>query len=114
MRLEKQPRDTASATAGAGAKQGARSVRALEVLGGDDIDSDGDEAPLAEEEVLRAEGVVGEVVEEVKVEPTPDLGPTIKWEPSYNRRQRQQKQRPTCVRSAKWSGVSGVDARSVA
>ena len=28
MRLEKRPRDTASATAGAGAKQGARSVRA--------------------------------------------------------------------------------------
>ena len=43
-----------------------------------------------------------------------DLGPTIKREPSDNRRQRQQKQWPTCVRSVKWSGVSGVDARSFA
>jgi hypothetical protein len=86
MRLEKRPRDTASATAGAGAKRGACSVRALEVLGGDDIDSDGDEVPLAEEEVPRAEGAVGEAAEEVKAEPAPDLGPAIKREPSDNRR----------------------------
>ena len=116
MHLEKRSRGTASATAGAGAKQGARSVRALEVLGGDDNDSDGDEAPLAEEEVPRAENAVEEAAEKVKAEPAPDLGPAIEREPSDNRRQQQQQQ-PTCVRSVKrravWAtgGAGGPGAR---
>jgi hypothetical protein len=54
MRLGKQSRGTAGATVGAGAKQGARSVRAREVFGGDDTNSDGDEAPRAEEEAAAA------------------------------------------------------------
>jgi hypothetical protein len=104
MRLDKAPRGTAGATAGAGAKQGARSIRALEVLGGDDTDSDGDEAPRAEEEA--AEGVAGEAAEEVKAEPAPALEPEIKREPSDSGRQKQQQQeQPTCVRSAKRRAV---------
>ena len=50
--------------------------RAREVLGGDDTDSDGDEAPRAEEEA--AEGAAGEAAEEVKAEPAPALEPAIK------------------------------------
>jgi hypothetical protein len=116
MCLDKAPRGTAGATAGAGAKQGARTVRALEVLGGDDTDSDGDEAPRAEEEP--AEGAAGEAAEEVKAEPAPALEPAIKREPSDSgRQQQQQQQQPTCVRSAKrravWArgGSSGPRAR---
>jgi hypothetical protein len=98
MRLEKRPRGTASATAGAGAKHGARSVRALEVYGGDDTDSDGDEAPRAEEEATAAgEAAADPAVREVKAEPAPALEPAIKPEPSDSRQQQQ----PTCVRSAK-------------
>ena len=105
MHLAKRPRGTASAMAGAGAKRGARSVRAREVLGGDDTDSDGDEAPRAEEEA--AEGAAGEAAEEVKAEPAPALEPSIKREPSDSLRQQQQQQhqRPTCVRSAKRRAV---------
>jgi hypothetical protein len=113
MCLEKRPRGTAGATAGAGAKQGARSVRALEVLGGDDTDSDGDEAPRAEEEEAAA-GAAGEAAEEVKAEPAPALEPAIKREPSDSGRQQQQ---PMCVRSAKrgavWArGGAGDDPRA--
>jgi hypothetical protein len=69
-------------------------------LGGDDTDSDGDEAPRAEEEA------VGEAAEEVKAEPAPALEPTIKREPSDSRQQQQQRvQQPTCVRSAKRRAV---------
>jgi hypothetical protein len=103
MRLEKRPRGTAGAAAGAEAKRGARSVRAREVFGGDDTDSDGDEAPRAEEEAAVADAV------DVKAEPAPALEPVIKREPSDSRRQqwqRQQQQRPTCVRSAKRHAVS--------
>ena len=88
--------------------------RAREVLGGDDTDSDGDEAPRAEEEA--AEGAApGEAAEEVKAEPAPALEPAIKWEPSDSRRQQQQQ--PTCVRSAKrravWArGGAGDDPRA--
>jgi hypothetical protein len=107
-RLEKWPRGMAGVTVGAGAKQGARSVdRALEVLGGDDTDSDGDEAPQAEGEA--AEEAVGEAAEEVKAEPAPALEPEIKREPSDRRRQQQQHQheqeQPMCVRSAKRRAV---------
>ena len=83
--------------------------RAREVLGGDDTDSDGDEAPRAEEEA--AEGAAGEAAEEVKAEPAPALEPEIKREPLDNRRQHQhqqqqeQQQEPTCVRSAKRRAV---------
>jgi hypothetical protein len=84
MRLDKRPRGTAGATAGAGAKRGARSVRALEVLGGDDTDSDGDDTPRAEGEV--AEGEAGDVADEVKAEPAPALEPAIKREPSESGR----------------------------
>jgi hypothetical protein len=114
MRLDKAPRGTVGATAGAEAKQGARSVRALEVFGGDDTDSDGDEAPRAEEV---AGGAVGEAVEEVKAEPAPGLEPAIKWEPLDSRRQQQQQQAPPCVRSAQrravWArgGAGGPRAR---
>jgi hypothetical protein len=109
-------------------KQGARSVRALEVLGGDDTDSDGDEAPRAEEEAAAAEGAAGEAGEEVKAESAPALEPEIKREPSDSRRQRQQRQQqqeeeeeeePMCVRSAKrrvvWArgGADGPRARVV-
>jgi hypothetical protein len=79
MRLDKRPRGPAGATAGAGAKYGAASVRAREVLGGDDTDSDGDEAPRAEEEAVA--GAAGEAAEEVKAEPAPALEPDIKREP---------------------------------
>ena len=86
---------------------GARSVRALEVYGGDDTDSDGDEAPRAEGEA--AEGAAREAAEEVKAEPAPALGPAIKWEPLDSRRQQQQEEeeeeQPTCVRSAKRRAV---------
>ena len=75
--------------------------RAREVLGGDDTDSDGDEAPRAEEEA--AEGAAGEAAPEVKAEPAPALEPAIKREPSDSGRQ-QQKQ-PSCVRSAKRRAV---------
>jgi hypothetical protein len=109
MRLGKQSRGTAGATAGAGAKQGARSVRAREVLGGDDTDSDGDEAPRAEKEAAAAVGEAeAEAAEEVKAEPAPALEPAIKREPSDSRRQQRQQQRqlrPTCVRSAKRHAV---------
>ena len=83
-RLDKWPRDTASATAGAGAKQGTRSVRAWEVFGGNDTDSDGDEAPRAEEKAVagQREGAHEAVAEDVEVGPAPALEPTIKWEPS--------------------------------
>jgi hypothetical protein len=92
--------------ASAGAKQGARSVRALEVFGGDDIDSDGDEAPRAEEELAAAgEAAADPAVREVKAEPTPALEPAIKREPSENRQQQQQQHQPTCVRSAKRRAV---------
>jgi hypothetical protein len=100
MRLDKRPWGTAGATAGAGAKYGARSVQAREVFGGDDIDSDGDEAPRAEEEA--AGGAAGGAEEEVKAEPAPALEPEIKPEPSYSRHQQQQ---PTSVRSAKRRAV---------
>ena len=106
MRLDKRPLGTASATVSAGAKRGARTVRAREVLGGDDTDSDGDEAPRAEEGA--AEGAAGEVAEEVKAEPAPVLEPAIKREPSDSRRQheqQQQQQQPTCVWSAKRRAV---------
>jgi hypothetical protein len=117
MRLDKRPRGPAGATAGAGAKYGALSVRALEVLGGDDTDSDGDEAPRAEEEAVG--GAAGEVAEEVKAEevkaePAPALEPDIKREPSGSRREQQQ---PKCVRSAQrravWArgGAGGPRAR---
>ena len=53
-------------------------------MGGDDTDSDGDEAPRAEEEA--AEGAAGEAAEEVKAEPAPALEPAIKREPSDSRR----------------------------
>ena len=87
--------------------------RAREVLGGDDTDSDGDEAPRAEEEA--AEGAAGEAAEEGKAEPAPALEPAIKREPSDSGRQ-QQKQ-PSCVRSAKrravWArGGAGNDPRA--
>jgi hypothetical protein len=85
MCVDNWPRGTVGAAAGAGAKQGVRSVRALEVLGGDDTDSDGDEAPRAEGEA--AEGAAGEAAEEVKAEPAPALEPAIKREPSDSRRQ---------------------------
>jgi hypothetical protein len=81
-----------------------RSVRALEVLGGDDTDSDGDEAPRAEGEA--AEGAAGEAAEEVKAEPAPALEP--KREPSDRRQQQQEQQQqeqPMCVRSAKRRAV---------
>ena len=97
---DKVPRVTAGATAGAGAKQGPRSVRAWGVLGGDDTNSDGDEAPRAEEEAVdKAEA---EAAEKVKAEPAPALEPAIKREPSDSQRQQQQRQqqqqrRPTCV-----------------
>ena len=112
-RLEKRPRGTAGATAGARAKRGARSVRAREVLGGDDTDSDGDEAPRAEEAAVAGEAEA-EAAEEVKAEPAPALEPTIKREPSESWRQQQQ---PTCVRSAKrravWvRGGAGDDPRA--
>jgi hypothetical protein len=121
IRLDKRPRGTVGATACAGAKHGARSVRALEVLGGSDTDSDGDEAPQAEEEAAEeAVGeAVGEAAEEVKAEPAPALEPVIKREPSDSRRRHQQhqQQQPTCVRSAKrradWArgGAGGPRAR---
>ena len=76
--------------------------RAREVLGGDDTDSDGDEAPRAEEEAA------GEAAVEVKAEPAPALEPAIKREPSDSRRQQQQQQ-PTCVRSAKRRAVWARD-----
>ena len=88
----------------AGAKQGGCSVRAREVLGGDDIDSDGDEAPRAEGEAVAGEHE-GAAVEEVEAEPAPSLEPEIKREPSDSRRQQQQQQQPTCVRSAKRRAV---------
>ena len=116
MRPDKRPRGTAGATAGAGAKQGARSVRAREVFGGDDIDSDGDEAPRAEEDAAAADEAEAEAAEEVKAEPAPALEPEIKREPSDSRRQQQQRQ-PTCMRSAKrravWvrGGAGGPRAR---
>jgi hypothetical protein len=106
MRLDKRLRGPAGATAGAGVKRGARSVRALEVLGGDDTDSDGDEAPRAEGEA--AEGAAGEAAEEVKAEPAPGREPAIEREPSDSRRQQQQQQQqeqPMCVRSAKRRAV---------
>ena len=88
--------------------------RAREVLGGDDTDSDGDEAPRAEEEA--AEGAAGEAAEEVKAEPAPALEPAIKREPSDSGRQQQQhQQQPTCVRSAKrraiWARGGAGDPR---
>jgi hypothetical protein len=93
MRLEKRPRGTAGATAGAGVKQDARSVRAREVFGGDDTDSDGDEAPRAEEEAAAAgEAAADPTVREVKAEPTPALEPVIKREFSDSRRQQRQQQ----------------------
>jgi hypothetical protein len=110
VRLDKQPRGTAAG------KQGARSVRAREVFGGDDIDSDGDEAPRAEEEAEAAGEAEAEAAEEVKAEPAPALEPEIKREPSDGRRQQQQRQ-PTCMRSAKrravWvrGGAGGPRAR---
>jgi hypothetical protein len=106
MRLDKAPRGTAGATAGAGAKQGPRSVRAREVLGGDDTDSDGDETPRAEEQAV--EGAAGEAAEVVKAEPAPALEPAIKPESSISRCQQQQQQeeeQSTCVRSAKRRAV---------
>jgi hypothetical protein len=107
--IDKRPRGLAVATASAGAKRDARSVRALEVLGGDDTDSDGDEAPRAEGEL--AAGAAGEAAEEVKAEPAPALEPAIKWEPSYSRRQQQQQRQPTCVRSAKRRAVWASEGR---
>jgi hypothetical protein len=107
-RLEKRPRGTAGATAGAGAKRGARSVRAREVMGGDDTDSDGDEAPRAEGEAVVA-GVAAEAAEEVKAEPAPVLEPTIKREPSDSGLEQQQQQQPMCVRSAKRRAVWARD-----
>jgi hypothetical protein len=117
MRPEKRPRGTAGATVSTGAKQGARGVRALEVLGGDDTDSDSDEAPRAEEEVAAAQGAAGEAAEEVKAEPAPVLELAIKREPSDSRRQQEEEEQPTCVRSAKrravWvRGGAGDDPRA--
>ena len=108
MRLEKRPRDTASATAGAGAEQGARSVRALEVLGGDDTDSDGDEAPRAEEEA--ADGEAGEeAAENVKAESAPALEPAVEREPSDSwRQQQQQPSRRACGRRSGARSGRGV------
>jgi hypothetical protein len=105
IRLEKRPRGTAGATVSAGAKQGARSVRAREVFGGDDTDSDGDEAPRAEGDAAAAgEAAADPAVREVKAEPAAALDPAIKPEPADSRRQQQQQQ-PTCVRSAKRRAV---------
>jgi hypothetical protein len=104
MCLEKRPRGTASVTAGAGAKQGARSVRARGVWGGHDTDSDGDKAPRAEEAAV-VEAQKGAKAEEVEAEPTPALEPEIKRVPSNSRRQQKQQQPPTCVWSAKRRAV---------
>ena len=119
MRLDKWPRGSVSAMASVGAKRGARSVRAREVVGGDDTDSDGDEASRAAEEEETA-GAAAEAVEQVKAEPAPALEPAIKREPSDSGRQQQQEpqqQQPTCVRSAKrravWArGGAGDDPRA--
>jgi hypothetical protein len=77
-------------------------------LGGDDTDSDGDEAPRAAEGEA-VEGAAGEAAEEVKAEPAPALEPAIKREPLDSRHQQQQQQQkeeqPTCVRSAKRRAV---------
>ena len=81
-------------------------VRALEALGGDDTDSDGDEAPRAEGEL--AAGAAAEAAEEVKAEPAPVLEPAIKREPLDSGRQQQQQheqEQPMCVRSAKRRAV---------
>jgi hypothetical protein len=57
-------------------------------LGGDDTDSDGDEAPRAEEEATKAgEAAADPAVKEVKAEPAPALEPAIKPEPSDSRQQ---------------------------
>ena len=95
--------------------------RAREVLGGDDTDSDGDEAPRAEEEAVAGQReseaeVEGSLGEEVKAEPVPALEPAIKREPSDSGRQQQQhQQQPTCVRSAKrhaiWARGGAGDPR---
>ena len=119
MRLDKAPQSSAGATAGAGAKQGARSVRAREVFGGDDIDSDGDEAPRAEEAAAAGEAAADPAVREVTAEPAPALEPEIKWGPADSRCHQRQQQQPTCVRSAKrravWArgGAGGPRARVV-
>ena len=100
----------------AGAKQGARSVRAREVFGGDDTDSDNDEVPRAEEGEAAADEVEAEAAVEVKAELAPAMEPAIKWEPSDSRRQQrrhqQQQQRPTCVRSAKRHAVLARGGRN--
>jgi hypothetical protein len=70
-----------------GAKHSARSVRAREVFGGDDADTDGDKVPRAEGEATAAGEAAADVVHNVKVEPAPALQPAIKREPSDYRRQ---------------------------
>ena len=81
---EDAPREAATGHGGCDGWRRSETGRAqrssAEVLGGDDTDSDGDEAPRAEEEA--AEGAAGEAAEEVKAESAPALEPDIKPEPS--------------------------------